>query len=116
METTHFKAPWKLCYDGQIDSADGRTVARFQWESYREFTELSGDEQKTLRLIAAAPDLLAALIAARTSAEANRDALYEGHYQPHTGDVDAKGRLAVDAEDALLSWIDATIAKATGAI
>lgn len=67
------------------------------------------------RVRAAAPDLLAALLAARASVQANRDALYEGHYQSHTGDVDAEGRVAVDAEDALLSRIDAAIAKATGA-
>jgi hypothetical protein len=65
-------------------------------------------------LLASAPELLVALIEARTSVQANRDALYGGHYLPHTGDVDAEGRIAVDSEDALLSRIDAAIAKATG--
>lgn len=66
------------------------------------------------RMRAAAPQLLAALIEARASVQANRDSLYECHYQPHTGDVDAAGREAVDEEDALLSRIDAAIVKATG--
>lgn len=66
------------------------------------------------RLIAAAPELLAVLRDARASVQENRDSLYESHYQPHTGDVDAAGRVAVDVEDARLAKIDAAIAKATG--
>lgn len=66
------------------------------------------------RLFAAAPDLLAVLRDARMSVEANRGALFEAHYQPHTGDVDAAGRVAVDDEDKLLARIDAAIFSATG--
>lgn len=67
------------------------------------------------RVRAAAPDLLAVVYEARANVQANRETLYESHYQAHTGDLDAEGRVAVDAEDALLSRIDAAIAKATGA-
>lgn len=75
----------------------------------------AGEEVKAnARLMAAAPDLLLALKKARASVQANRDSLYECHFQPHTGDVDAAGRDAVDEDDALLSRIDAAIAKATG--
>lgn len=67
-----------------------------------------------ISVIEAHDQLVAALTEARVSVQANRDSLYECHYQPHTGDVDAAGREAVDEDDALLSRIDAAIAKATG--
>lgn len=53
------KTPWTLCYDGQIDSADGHAVCRFSWDSYNEF--MQGNKAATARLIRSAPELLAAL-------------------------------------------------------
>lgn len=52
-------APWRLCYDGQIDAADGTFVCRFKLDSFGKFTE--SNNAATARLIAAAPDLLEAL-------------------------------------------------------
>lgn len=56
---SHAPAPWSLCYDGQIDANDGTLVCRFHWDSYSGFK--TGSNADTARLIAASPDLLAAL-------------------------------------------------------
>lgn len=56
----HTPAPWNICYDGQIDGNDGCTVCRFPWESYSEFQN-NETWKANARLIAAAPELLAAL-------------------------------------------------------
>lgn len=53
----HQPGPWKLCYDGQIDAADGSFVCSFRWDTVKEFNE--GKNAATARLIKAAPDLLA---------------------------------------------------------
>ena len=52
--------PWSLCYDGQIDGANGEFICSFNWDSVQEF---NGDSEAkaNARLIAAAPELLAAL-------------------------------------------------------
>lgn len=57
---TFTPGPWTLCYDGEIDGADGRTVCWFSWDSFKEFND---DEtlKANAHLIAAAPELLAAL-------------------------------------------------------
>jgi hypothetical protein len=59
-DAKHAPAPWKICYDGQIDAADGSFVCAFRWDSSKEFSD--GSNAATARLIAAAPELLAALI------------------------------------------------------
>ncbi|KKL77401.1 hypothetical protein LCGC14_2035220 [marine sediment metagenome] len=51
--------PWRLCYDGQIDGADGNFVCSFRWSSYKDFND--PENKATARLIAAAPELLEAL-------------------------------------------------------
>jgi hypothetical protein len=53
------KGPWKICYDGQIDSSDGKFICAFRWDSFREINE--SNNAANARLIAAAPDLLEAL-------------------------------------------------------
>lgn len=88
----HKPGPWTLCYDGQIDAADGSTVCRFQWNSFKEFSE--SDEAPTARLIAAAPELLAALESMLEDA-----GCFEKHMQ---------NRVVIEAARA-------AIAKATGA-
>lgn len=63
MMTMYAPGPWKLCYDGEIESADGCTVVSLSFDSYKEFNESSEVVKANYRLIAAAPDLLAALVA-----------------------------------------------------
>jgi hypothetical protein len=58
----HAPAPWALCYDGQIDSADGQLVVALPFESYREFKESSDVVLANYRVMTAAPLLLAVLI------------------------------------------------------
>lgn len=60
MNASHTPGPWRICYDGQIDGADGRRICSFGWNSFREFNE-DAEYKATARLLAAAPDLLAAL-------------------------------------------------------
>jgi hypothetical protein len=43
--------PWAICYDGQIDGADGRLIVRLPFESYKEFNELK--QRDELRRIVA---------------------------------------------------------------
>lgn len=123
--SAHTPGPWELDYDTR--PAEVCTIHGLppEGELGQKWAHIRGaigywdaDETENManaRLIMAAPELLAALTEARASVQANRDSLYECHFQPHTGDVDAAGRDAVDEDDALLSRIDAAIAKATGA-
>jgi len=60
-EMKHTPGPWKLCYDGQLDGADGSRVLGFDWDSYKEFNDRSDREKANDRLIAARPELLEAL-------------------------------------------------------
>ena len=54
----HTPGPWVLCYDGQIDGPDGRTICRFTWDSFKGFND-SPTEKANARLIAAAPETAA---------------------------------------------------------
>jgi hypothetical protein len=102
----HSPGPWKLCYDGEIESADGCTVVSLSFDSYREFSESAENVKANYRLIAAAPELLAAL-----------QELLSSQFTPMPPHEEGK-----DAQDA---WADrratsrndaaAAIAKATGA-
>ena len=65
------------------------------------------------RLIAAAPDLLAALKKARATIWIERQSLVEVHSGPD-GVLDSDGASWVDELDSELQEIDAAIAKATG--
>ena len=47
--------PWRLCYDGQIDGADGNFVCSFRWSSYKDFND--PENKATARLIAQAPEM-----------------------------------------------------------
>ena len=47
--------PWRLCYDGQIDGADGSFVCSFRWSSYKDFNEPRN--KANAHLIAAAPEM-----------------------------------------------------------
>jgi hypothetical protein len=77
MDSKHTPAPWRLCYaDGQIDGADGSTVRRFAWSSYKEFAALPAVEQANIRRTVACvnacegiDDPAAALRAAREALE-----------------------------------------------
>jgi hypothetical protein len=93
-----------------ISVSDGKTISELGNDS-----PPLEEAKANARLIAAAPDLLAALTKARESVHANCDALYEGHYAPQIGDVPLKDKPIIEAEDAVLAQIDAAIAKATGA-
>lgn len=73
-EVQHAPAPWLICYDGQIDAADGSLVCRFGWHSAKEFRDDTRDRH-TARLIAAAPDLLAALKAILPEGWADDDSM-----------------------------------------
>ena len=55
----HTLGPWSLCYDGQIDGANGDFVCSFRWSSYKDFND-SPQNKATARLIATAPELLEA--------------------------------------------------------
>lgn len=68
-----------------------------------------------MRLIAAAPDLLAALQTARECIYTDRTSLADCHMSPVTNTLDEDGAAGVAEYDAVLSTIDAAIAKATGA-
>ena len=65
METKFTPGPWSICYDGQLDGADGTRVLFLPFDSYKEFNDLPPTFKANIRLIAAAPELLAALIEAR---------------------------------------------------
>ena len=65
---------------------------------------------EVLELIASHEQMVAALRDARSSVQKNRDALYEAHH--HAGAIEAAGRTAVAAEDALLCRIDVALAAA----
>lgn len=52
--------PWTICYDGQIDGADGHSVCHFQWDSFKEFND-SPNNKANAHLIAAAPELFVEL-------------------------------------------------------
>ena len=67
------------------------------------------------RLIAAAPELLAALRLARANLSDKLEVMVMSHHNPVTGTVDnAEVALIIEAEQDLLNQIDAAIAKATG--
>lgn len=61
MDAKHTPGPWSICFDGQLDGADGTRVLFLPFDSYKEFNDLQPTIKANLRLIAAAPDLLAAL-------------------------------------------------------
>ena len=61
METKFTPGPWSICYDGQLDGADGTRVLFLPFDSYKEFNDLPPTFKANIRLIAAAPELLAAL-------------------------------------------------------
>lgn len=50
MKTTYAKTPWKICYDGQIDSSDGQFVCSFRWESFNEFEKHGQDAAFIVRV------------------------------------------------------------------
>jgi hypothetical protein len=56
----HTPSPWHVSYDGCIANAQGHHVCAFLWDSFKEFND-SPRNKADARLIAAAPDLLAAL-------------------------------------------------------
>lgn len=60
-EQQHMQGPWKLCYDGAIESADGLIVANLPFGSYKEFNDSAESVKANYRLMASAPALLAAL-------------------------------------------------------
>lgn len=78
--------------------------------------EQSDEEaQANLRLMDAAPELLAALFHARAHILLDRTSLADTHMNPVTNTVDDEHGIAGLAQyDAVLSVIDAAIAKATG--
>ncbi len=60
MQSNPTPGPWTICYDGQLDGPNGETICLFTWDSFKEFSEPTNSANA--RLLAAAPDLLAALI------------------------------------------------------
>ena len=61
MKTTYAKTPWKICYDGQIDSSDGQFVCSFRWESFNEFEKHGQDAAFIVRAVNAHKELVEAL-------------------------------------------------------
>lgn len=68
MKTTYAKTPWKICYDGQIDSSDGQFICSFRWESFNEFEKHGQDAAFIVRAVNAYDNLVAALEAMRKAA------------------------------------------------
>jgi hypothetical protein len=97
--SAHTPGPWKLCYDGQIDGADGAMVVALPFESYREFADLQEVERANYRAMTAAPELLAALLEVLK------------HAKWHAAMADE----VTDEAKAAIKMSDAAIAKATGA-
>lgn len=87
----HTPGPWRLCYDGQIDGADGTLVVALPFESYRDFTEMPDRVKANYRAMTAAPDLLLLL------------------------KVYWNGKSFLPVSDGDCAAINACIAKATGA-
>lgn len=66
--TTHTPGPWTICFDGQIDSGEGKSykmICRFNTDTYKEMVE-SGDLANA-KLISASPNLLDACQSVLTS-------------------------------------------------
>lgn len=60
MKTTYAKTPWKICYDGQIDSSDGQFICSFRWESFNEFEKRGQDAAFIVRAVNAHEELVEA--------------------------------------------------------
>ena len=61
-EQKHARGPWSLCYDGQIDDADGSLVVRLPFDSYKEFNDQPERVKANWRLMTRAPQLLEMLL------------------------------------------------------
>lgn len=116
----HTPGPWELDDLGNVCSQAVHNIALVFSSSTRE--GWSGSDFDTqahceanARLIAAAPDLLAALQSARDCIELDRSALEVTHMDPLTNEVDADGAAGIAEYDAVLAQIGVAIAKATGA-
>ena len=75
METKFTPGPWSICYDGQLDGADGTRVLFLPFDSYKEFNDLPPTFKANLRLIAASPVMYAYMERCAESGDAEAKAI-----------------------------------------
>lgn len=117
MSAKHTPGPWKAHFEEAyfVTGPDlGRVAMMMNLKGAHGLGgRRSGAESAAnCRLIAAAPDMLEALLDARQCIHLDRVALADAHTGPDWLDED--GALAVGDYDAVLARIEAAIAKATG--
>ena len=112
MSTQHTPGPWNAHHDHGwlvVESDNGDLYVKVEKGS------AARKHMANARLIAAAPELLAALRMARESIGDSLQSLIETETNPVTGMVDHEGAiLVIESEQDLINQIDAAIAKATG--
>lgn len=115
MTAKHTPGPWFYQENSDAYTHIVRAAAKPNLILVHLRQDSSGETEANARLIAAAPTMYVALATARQTIYQDRKALFDGHVNFHTGEVDDElGKAGIAAYDLVLRHIDAAMAIATG--